>query len=266
MNAEQILALFDQEQRRDVEFSDVRREVTPTVVRQIGLYHPESAIIYSWLTPENVEVAIQTEIDYFGRLGHRVEWKVYAHDAPPDLKERLLAHGFEAEESEALVILDLKSSSPALWQPVTHEVRRITDPNKLSDLAIVHEGVWQDDFTALQERLANDLRQDPDHICVYAAYVEGLPASSAWIYFHQGSQFASLWGGSTLPAYRKRGLYSALLAARAQEAHRRGVRFLTVDASPMSRPILQSFGFQWLTTIYPCTWPAKQSEYGNFLL
>jgi GNAT superfamily N-acetyltransferase len=176
------------------------------------------------------------------------------------LKERLLAHGFEAEESEALVVLDLEAGPTALLQPVTHDVRRITNLDKLSDVAIIYEGVWQEDFTFLHERLANDLRHDPDHICVYAAYVDGMPASSAWIYFHEGSQFASLWGGSTLPAYRKRGLYSALLAARAQEAHRRGVRFLTVDASPMSRSILQSFGFQWLTTIYPCKWPAKQSE------
>lgn len=260
MNAEQILALFDREQRRDVEFSDVRREVTPTVVRQVGLYHPESAIIYSWLTPENVEAAIREEIAYFDRLGHHVEWKVYAHDTPPDLKDLLLAHGFEADESEALVILDLETAPAALFQPVTHDVRRITDPANLDDLAIVHEGVWQEEFAVLHERLANDLQQDPDHICVYAAYIDGFPASSAWVYFHEGSHFASLWGGSTLPAYRKRGLYSALLSVRAQEAYRRGVRFLTVDASPMSRPILQSFGFQWLTTIYPCKWPAQQSE------
>lgn len=257
MNAEQILALFDQEQRRDVEFSDVRREVTPTVVRQVGLYHPQSAIIYSWLTPANVEAAILAEIAYFDHLGHHFEWKVYAHDHPSDLKDRLVAHGFEAEEPEALVVLDVESGPAVLLQPVTHDVRRITNPDHLQDLAIVHQGVWQDDFSILNERLANDLRQDPDHICVYAAYVDGVPASSAWTYFHEGSQFASLWGGSTLPAYRKRGLYSALLAVRAQEAQRRGVRFLTVDASPMSRPILQSFGFQWLTTIYPCKWQAK---------
>jgi len=112
MNAEQILALFDQEQRREVHFSDVRREVTPTVVRQVGLYHPESAIIYSWLNPANVEAAIREEIAYFSGLDHDLEWKVYEHDSPADLKERLLAHGFEAEETEALVILDIETSPP----------------------------------------------------------------------------------------------------------------------------------------------------------
>jgi len=37
--------------------------------------------------------------------------------------------------------------------------------------------------------------------------------------------------------YRKRGLYTALLAVRAQEGRARQVKYLTVDASPMSRPI-----------------------------
>jgi GNAT superfamily N-acetyltransferase len=143
-------------------------------------------------------------------------------------------------------------------QPVTHAVRRITEPDRLGDIAAIHKAVWHEDFGALAERLARDLRDDPDHLGIYVAYVDEIPASSAWIYFHEGSQFASLWGGSTAPGYRKRGLYTALLAARAQEARCRGVRFLTVDASPMSRPILQALGFQWLSTIYPCKWRANR--------
>jgi GNAT superfamily N-acetyltransferase len=262
MNPEQILALFDQEQRRDVVYSDVRREVTSTVIRQIGLNHPESAIIYSWLTPENTEAAILEEIAFFENLGHDLEWKVYAHDPPADLKDRLQRHGFVVEEPEALVVLDLETASDVLLQPVTHDIRRITDPDNLSDVAAVYTEVWREDFSVLSGRLAHDLQHDPDLLSVYVAYMEKVPASSAWIYFHEGSQFASLWGGSTVPAYRKRGLYSALLAIRAQEARRRGVRFLTVDASPMSRPILESLGFQWLSTIYPCMWRAEPSAGG----
>jgi GNAT superfamily N-acetyltransferase len=260
MDAHELLALFDQEQRREVDFSDVRREVTSTVVRQIGLYERESAIIYSWLTPDNAEAAIREEIAYFEGLKHYLEWKVYAHDTPPDLKDRLQAHGFEIEEPEALVVLDLlETTSSTLFQPIILDVRRVTQPEKLVDVATVHEQVWHEDFSPMIERLARDLQQIPDQLSVYMAYVDGNPASAAWIYFHAGSQFASLWGGSTVPTYRKRGLYGALLAARAQEAQRRGVRFLTVDASPMSRPILESLGFRWLSAIYPCKRRIKQS-------
>jgi predicted acetyltransferase len=89
---------------------------------------------------------------------------------------------------------------------------------------------------------------------VYVAYVDEQPASAAWIYFPKHSQFASLWGGSTIRSFRKRGLFTALLAVRAREAKARQARYLTVDASPMSRPILEKFGFERIAYSYPCKW------------
>ena len=47
---------------------------------------------------------------------------------------------------------------------------------------------------------------------------------------------------------------SLLLAARAQEARARGFLLLSVDASPMSRPILEKHGFQSLAAFTPCKW------------
>lgn len=82
----------------------------------------------------------------------------------------------------------------------------------------------------------------------------------AWVYFPKHSQFASLWGGSTVSGFRRQGLYTALLAVRAQEASARGVRYLTVDASDMSRPILEKFGFEVIAHAYPCKWTAKDTE------
>ena len=99
---------------------------------------------------------------------------------------------------------------------------------------------------------------DSERIQFYMAYADGVPACAAWIRFHPGTQFASLWGGSTLPAYRRRGLYTAVLSVRAQEARRRGYRFLTIDASPMSRPIVAKHGFQVLTFAHACNWHVKR--------
>lgn len=45
-----------------------------------------------------------------------------------------------------------------------------------------------------------------------------------------------------------------MLAIRAQEARRKGFRFLTVDASPMSRPILEKHGFRFIAYAYACKW------------
>jgi len=59
--------------------------------------------------------------------------------------------------------------------------------------------------------LAAELREDPESVVIYIAYCDDVPVSTAWVRFHAGSQFASLWGGSTLPDYRGRGLYTDLL-------------------------------------------------------
>jgi hypothetical protein len=59
-----------------------------------------------------------------------------------------------------------------------------------------------------------------------------------------------------VPRFRKRGLYSALLAVRAREARERGRAYLTVDAGAMSRPILERLGFQVIAHSYPCDWAA----------
>jgi GNAT superfamily N-acetyltransferase len=72
--------------------------------------------------------------------------------------------------------------------------------------------------------------------------------------FVQGTDFATLWGGSTLPDWRGRGIYRAIVAYRANLAAQRGFRYLQVDASADSRPILERLGFITVTTTTPFVW------------
>ena len=71
------------------------------------------------------------------------------------------------------------------------------------------------------------------------------------MYLETSSSFASLWGGSTLPSFRRKGYYKKLLTVRAQKGH----PFLTVDAGSMSRPILEKYGFICLAYSYGCQSP-----------
>ena len=104
------------------------------------------------------------------------------------------------------------------------------------------------------DQLAAELRHDPEGLGVYLVYDQGVPAGSAWMRSARGGPFAGLWGGSILPEHRRRGLYASLLAARAQEALHRGVRYLTVDAGAMSCPILERMGFARLTGAQGYVW------------
>lgn len=80
-----------------------------------------------------------------------------------------------------------------------------------------------------------------------------VPVCGARIDFHAGTEFASLWGGGTLEAWRGKGIYRALVSYRARLAAERGFRYLRVDALAPSRPILERLGFVQLTTTIPFT-------------
>jgi GNAT superfamily N-acetyltransferase len=105
--------------------------------------------------------------------------------------------------------------------------------------------------------LTDSLLHDPEHESVYVAYSGDIPVSYARLTFRDNDPFAGLWGGSTLEAHRGKGFYTALLATRLQEARQRGVRYLRLDASDMSRPIVEKHGFGFVTATQPFHWHGR---------
>ena len=256
----EILALYEEEQRKNAHYYGMRTEQTPDVVRLVAENEGEGAVIYSRLVEASADRVIREQIAYFEGLGQDFEWKVYNYDTPSDLRERLIARGFECEEPESIMVLDLETAPAALFEPVTADIRRITDPDQISQVVQILNAVWNDDETITGEFLTGELTHSRygNDLSIYLAYIDGIPASTGWIRFHEDSQFAGLWGGSSLEAFRGRGLYTALLSVRAQEARRRGVRYLTIDASPMSQPIVAKYGFEALAIAHACQWTAKR--------
>lgn len=256
MDINPIVALYTQDQRIDITYPGMRREVVGEIIRLVHTKKEEGdgAVIYSRLDETEVEETMREQIAYFESIEQDFEWKVYDYDTPPDLKERLAARGFEVEDPDAIMVLDLEEVPEPLLQPVAHWVKRITGPEGIKDVMAVEEAVWDGDYDDLGRFLARTLAEHPRLLSVYVAYIDEKPVSAGWTIYPEGSVFGSLWGGSTLSEYRGRGLYTALLAIRAQEARKRRVRFLTVDASPMSRPILEKFGFQVIAHAQACKW------------
>lgn len=255
-----LLALYDSNERFSATYADTRREELPALVRHVDLRGTSSIVLYSRLTSDTADAIIQEQLAYFNSLGHDVEWKAYSHDQPSDLIERLTRHGFAVDEVEAILVLDLHTTHPAPDAP--SRVRRITRSEQLTDLATVRERVYSSNVSDAVDRLSFELEQTPDDISVYIADFDGAAAACAWIRFPRASAFASLWGGSTVPELRNRGLYTELVAARVQEARGRGFRYLTVDARSTSRPILEKIGFQLLTSATACTRSARAADEG----
>jgi GNAT superfamily N-acetyltransferase len=167
--------------------------------------------------------------------GH-VEWKYYSHDGP-ELYERLLAAGLEPEDEETVVVAEAASIEPPAGDV---ELRLATD-----------------EFVELAERVFSRSHGSglPERTLAVVAVVDGQPVSGGRVDFEDDVEFAGLFGGVTLPEYRRRGLYRATVAKRAELARERGYRWLYSDALPTSRPILERVGFVPITTTTPFVFP-----------
>ncbi|MBC7806802.1 MAG: GNAT family N-acetyltransferase [Akkermansiaceae bacterium] len=186
---------------------------------------------------------------------YELEWKVYGHDQPDCLGERLAAAGFEAGARETFMVFFANDASRDAFGAANADIRRVTDRDGLRDYQIIREEVSGRSCTREVERHASVLENHPNSMSVYVAYVDAEPAACGRVYFHVDSKFAGLYGGSTREGFRKRGLFTQLVAARIREAVSRGIANICVDALPTSEPILRKRGFESVTYTQPFTFP-----------
>jgi GNAT superfamily N-acetyltransferase len=202
---------------------------------------------------------IARQVQVFAARGEQFEWKLHGHDRPADLAERLRAAGFVPEETETVVVAPVAdiASEPVLPDRVT--LSEVVDRADLERISALEEAVWDDDHTALADMLEGELAADPDSLAIVVAEAGSEIACAGWVRFPERTGFATLWGGSTLPEWRGRGIYRAVVAHRANLAARRGIRYLETDASDDSRPILERLGFTVLTTTTPYIWSPPEA-------
>ena len=106
----------------------------------------------------------------------------------------------------------------------------------------------------LADALEAERAVDPQGLTIVVVEAGSEVICAGWVRFEGGSEFATLWGGATLPAWRGRGIYRATVAYRAALATERGYRLIEVDASADSRPILERLGLVAVTTTTPYVW------------
>ena len=253
-----LLALFDRQVRESsgLGAEGEHHEVIPPVTR---IYYPFRGFIAApadtGLRGADLDALISREIDAFAARGEAVEWKTYGYDEPADLPERLIRAGFEAEEPETLMIGEADRLAGLGTEIDGIVFREVTDDVDLAAIGRLHTEVWDEDWSWIAEDLRDRIdRLGPDGIRVLVAEAGGQLVSAAWLVMRSDSDFAGLWGGSTHADWRGRGIYRALVARRASIARERGIRYLQVDASDMSRPILERLGFEALTTTTPYVW------------
>lgn len=253
MDTSEVLALFDRQMRRDIlaDAPGARIERVGEVVRQVGAKGGWNAVVWSGLDQVTARSAIAEQVRYFTELGREFEWKHYSHDQPENLGELLLAAGFEAEPDEALMIARIADLPDCGGLPEGVRLHPVTTPADVELMLSAHEGAFETTAGWLRPSLLDMLAESPGTVSMVVAMADDMPVCGARMELHPGTEFAGLWGGGTVPAWRGRGIYRALVAHRAKIAAEHGYRYLQVDASDESRPILQRLGFAALSTTTP---------------
>ncbi|MEN3122726.1 GNAT family N-acetyltransferase [Janibacter terrae] len=206
---------------------------------------------------------IDRQVAFFTARGQEVEWKTYDYDAPADLLDRLRDKGFVIGDDEALVL----GETSALVRPVETKgvvLRRVEvdDDASFAGIEDLHQLVWGRRGGHTVE-LREELRSSPGTVDIFVAEAtepleadghrveEGQVVCAAWVRYAAGTDFCSLWGGTTHPSVRRRGVYRALVAERARCSSERGFPFVRVDCSPDSLPILTRLGLHRVATTVP---------------
>ncbi|MEV6836603.1 GNAT family N-acetyltransferase [Streptomyces sp. NPDC051133] len=248
-----VLAHYDREMREHAapDGPGARIERSGAVVRQVADARGWNGVLWSDLDPARADRAIAAQIARFTSLGRDFEWKLYGHDRPADLGARLAAAGFRAGPEETLMIGEAGRIAPDAGPPPGIRLVRATDPAGVDLVVGVHAKVFGTDGSRLRHRMLARLAADPGTVVAVVALAGDEPVAAARMELVPGARFAGLWGGGTVEAWRGRGVYRALVTHRARVAAAHGHRYLQVDASPLSCPILERLGFHPLTTTTP---------------
>ncbi|OLE25362.1 MAG: GNAT family N-acetyltransferase [Actinobacteria bacterium 13_1_20CM_3_71_11] len=254
MDPQTVLAAYDAQVRQHPD-ENGRVERDGAVVRVLEPGDGWAGVTWSDLDEARADATIAAQIERFAAVGRPWEWKYYSYDRPADLPDRLRAAGFTPEEPEALLVAEIAELALDVPPPSGITLQPVVDQAGVDRLVAVHDQVFGGDHAAVGRAVLAGLARQPATVAAVVALAGDTPVSAGRVEFHRGTEFASIWGGGTLPEWRGRGVFRSLVAHRAALAAARGFRYLQVDASPDSRPILQRLGFVHLATTTPYQYP-----------
>lgn len=267
MDHQAVLTTYDRQIRRGAQADSpgARVERDGAVVRQTGAAHDWNGVHWADVDEATADAVIAEQVRHFTSLQREFEWKLHSHDRPADLADRLRAAGFVPEPPETVMVAEVAALPMEPELPEGVSLLPVTDAAGVRLMVDAHDAAFGEDGSGLGERLAQrvltQLTEAPDTIVAVVAMAGGLPVSSARMEFSPGTDFAGLWGGGTAPQWRGKGIYRALVAYRTRIAAARGYRYLQVDASDDSRPILRRLGFAPLSVTTPYVYAPRRTDY-----
>lgn len=196
---------------------------------------------------ERTAAIVAREVAHVRSTGGALLWPVYGHDRPKNLERALADAGFEDQGLEKWLALEASAAANLQRSPGV-DIRQVRTEEELAGyIAVVRQAFGAAEWATPDFYLPR--LHDPTRM-LFLAYVDGQPAATGRLEAPRDHPFAGLNDGAVIPQHRGKGLYQAVVAERAAEAARRGVRYLRVNAWETSRPALERLGFELFATLH----------------
>lgn len=220
--------------------------------------------------PDGIEALVEDVRTIVADAGHeRAAWAIGPSTRPLDLAVRLAELGFAPTDEPPL---EPSFTAMALVEPpavgdthgvVVHKVETLDDFRLADRIMVGGSGATDEELASFE---ASALERWNAYVTRgvqlrFLALVDGEPVAAAQLF---PCEAGGLLGGSaTMPEARGRGAYRALVKARWDEVVHRGTPALVVQAGVMSRPILESVGFEALFEVLLLLDPATSAPARN---
>lgn len=208
--------------------------ITPSL-RQGGL----NEVAYSALDEKDADAVIDETLEVYRRLGLRFRWNVGPDSRPADLAERLARRGLRRSEVLGMIRETAGVPAEAGGDVTVEEV----DERTVEEYSRTMAAGWEMDPAPIIAFNRTVLAHPDRRHLLFLARYRGVPAGTAGLAVFERSVYQI--GGVVLPAFRKRGLYRALVTARLRYAAGRNIPFATCHArADSSAPLLERLGFE----------------------
>ncbi|HKE15900.1 MAG TPA: GNAT family N-acetyltransferase [Kofleriaceae bacterium] len=196
-------------------------------------------VLISQVAPDDADRAIEEVIATYAAVGHPVKWCVGPWTRPADLGDRLARRGFSSWEVRGM------ASATSTATGGREGVDEVGEEDVEAFVAATVLG-WSLPPEQTAAELATHraaLRASPRQTHFFAARVGHEIVGTTGLLLR--GQYAYLFGAQVFPAFRGRGLYRALVAARLAFLAARGVSLAVTQArAATSAPILERLGFE----------------------
>ncbi|MDP9094547.1 MAG: GNAT family N-acetyltransferase [Actinomycetota bacterium] len=256
---QQFLRAYDQQLRTDAETQGADSVTRLGPLRLVKFAGGRGFVTYQNLLGADAATIARLVADAVAHYREdpaisRVEWKTRAHDRAPGLHEALVAHGFEPDDPESIMIGEARLLAVDVPPPEGVRVRLVSQEADVFAMSAMQSAVFGDDASADMVRALVRRLALGDGLQLWIAEAAGEVVGAGRMEPVGGTDFAGLWGGATLPRWRGKGIYRALVAIRAKSAVALGKTLIHSDSTEYSRPILERTGLAKVSTTRPYNW------------